>query len=68
MYKVLKKTIIVLVTAVLMFTSMSWDGIRVVADDNNGNGTELVDNTNAVGGEDQDQTGNESGDSTGIGS
>ena len=64
MYKVLKKTIIVLVTAVLMFTSMSWDGIRVVADDNNGNGTELVDDTNTSVEEEPVQTDSESGDET----
>lgn len=44
MYKVLKKALIVFVTVFLMMTSMSWDGIRVIAEEND-NGIELIDDT-----------------------
>ena len=64
MYKVLKKTIIVLVTVFMMMTSLHWEGIRYVAEDNGDNGIELIDDTDSEIIEVDDSGDTPSGDET----
>lgn len=64
MYKVLRKTIIVLVTVFMMMTSLHWEGIRYVAEDNGDNGIELIDDTNSEVTEIDDSGDTQSGDET----